>query len=178
MDICEYENYKVKIQIHRKFVGYKPDMPKNYNNLDQIDYNILTQLEMNGRIAYSELAVKIGMSGPSVTERVRRMEGLGIIRKFTVDIDLTALGYELEAVVRIKPRPGNLHIVEKMINEEMRFTSCDTVTGEDCFVCKLAFKSIGELDPILEPFHDKAETNTAIVKSSPVRNRVPDDYIN
>jgi len=153
-------------------------MPKNNNDLDLKDFNILTELEVNGRIAYSELAVKTGMSGPSVTERVRRMESLGIIRKFTVDIDLAALGYELEAVVRIKPRPGNLHVVEKMIKEEMRFTSCDTVTGEDCFVCKLSFKTIKELDPILEPFHEKAETNTAIVKSSPVRNRVPDDYIN
>jgi Lrp/AsnC family leucine-responsive transcriptional regulator len=148
-------------------------MPKDNKSVDSIDLKILRELDRSGRISYSELAAKIGMSSPSVTERIKRMENAGVIRSFTVEIDLGMLGYALEAIVRVKPRPGNLHIIKKMIIEETRFTTCDAVTGDDCFVCRLVFGAMEELDSILEPFHEKAETNTAIIKSSPVRHRLP-----
>ena len=148
-------------------------MPKISKSIDEIDFKILCELETNGRISYSELGTKIGMSGPSITERIKRMENLGAIRNFSVDINLACLGYELEAIVRIKPRPGNLHIVEKMIVDESRFVSCDAVTGDDCFVCRLVFAKMKDLNTILEPFHERSETNTSIIKSSPVRNRLP-----
>ncbi|WP_420407760.1 Lrp/AsnC family transcriptional regulator [Hoeflea sp.] len=113
------------------------------------------------------------MSGPSTSDRMRRLEANGIISRFTVDLDLEALGFPLQAIVRIKPRPGNLHVVDDMIMNEPRFIDCDKVTGEDCFVVRLALRSISELDPLLGPFHDRAETNTSIIKSSPLRARVP-----
>lgn len=141
--------------------------------LDNTDRHILMNLLAEGRLSISELAKMVGMSAPSVKDRVRRLEDRGIIRKFTVDIDMEALGYNLEAIVRIKPRPGSLHLVEKMIMDEARFTSCDKVTGDDCFITRLALKSIQELDRLLDPFHEKAETNTSIIKSSPIRNRAP-----
>jgi len=149
------------------------EMAKILKEIDKTDRKILSELERNGRLSISTLAARVGMSGPSVTDRIRRMENTGIIRNFTVDIDVAELGYELAAIVRIKPRPCSLHIVEKMICDEPRFTSCDAVTGDDCFVCRLAFRAMKDLDGILQPFHDRAETNTAIVKSSPVRNRLP-----
>jgi Lrp/AsnC family leucine-responsive transcriptional regulator len=143
------------------------------NSIDDTDRQILLQLQAEGRMSMSDLAKRIGMSAPSVKDRVRRLEDRGIIRRFTVDMDMAALGFNLEAIVRIKPRPGSLHIVEKMILEEKRFTACDKVTGDDCFITRLALKSIQELDPLLDPFHEKAETNTAIIKSSPIINRTP-----
>ncbi|MDF2366883.1 Lrp/AsnC family transcriptional regulator [Sneathiella sp.] len=141
--------------------------------LDGTDRHILMNLLAEGRLSISELAKMVGMSAPSVKDRVRRLEDRGIIRKFTVDINMEALGYNLEAIVRIKPRPGSLHLVEKMIMDEARFTSCDKVTGDDCFITRLALKSIQELDRLLDPFHEKAETNTSIIKSSPIRSRAP-----
>ncbi|MEH6525161.1 MAG: Lrp/AsnC family transcriptional regulator [Sneathiella sp.] len=143
------------------------------NSLDAMDLTILQSLQTDGRMRMSELAQIVGMSAPSVKDRIRRMEDRGFIRKFTIDLDMRALGYQLEAIVRIKPRPSNLHLVEKMIVEEQRFTSCDKVTGDDCFIARLALKTIQELDDLLDPFHEKAETNTSIIKSSPIKNRTP-----
>jgi Lrp/AsnC family leucine-responsive transcriptional regulator len=56
---------------------------------------------------------------------------------------------------------------------EPEITECDKVTGEDCFICRLQLRSMAQLDEILDSFGDKAETNTSIVKSSPVRRRLP-----
>ena len=142
--------------------------------IDKIDIQILQELEVNARASIAEIGKSVGLSGPATGERVRRLQDAGIIRSFTVLIDQTALGYTLEAIVRIKPRPGFLHIVEKMIVDEPRFTNCDKVTGEDCFIARLALMSVSELDDLLLPMHERAETHTSIVKSSLLRNRPPD----
>lgn len=142
-------------------------------NIDEKDRLIIKLLSDNARIPVSDLARQVGLSGPSTSERIRRLESNGIISRFTVELDLGALGYPLQAIVRIKPRPGNMHIVEEMIFNEPGFLDCDKVTGDDCFVTRLALRSIADLDPILLPFHEKAETNTAIIKSSPLRARIP-----
>ena len=139
--------------------------------LDEIDREILNILSNDGRISLSELAQRVSMSAPSVTDRVRRLEDKGILLRFTIDLDLSMLGYALEAIVRIKPRPGKLKQVEQMIESQARFISCDRVTGDDCYIAKLVLKAIDELDSLLEPFHDYAETNTSIVKSSLVKRR-------
>jgi Lrp/AsnC family leucine-responsive transcriptional regulator len=139
--------------------------------LDGVDQRILNIFTTDGRISLSELAQKVSMSAPSVTERVRRLESKGILLGFTVDVDLSKLGYNLEAIVRIKPRPGKLKQVEAMIEDQPRFVSCDRVTGDDCYIAKLVLRTIDELDSLLEPFHDSAETNTSIVKSSLVKRR-------
>ncbi|MEQ8308604.1 MAG: Lrp/AsnC family transcriptional regulator [Hoeflea sp.] len=141
--------------------------------MDEKDRLIIAHLREDARMPVSELAKRVGLSGPSTSERMRRLESNGVIDRYTVDLDFEALGFVLQAIVRIKPRPGNLHIVEDMIMNEARFIDCDKVTGEDCFVTRLALRSIAELDPLLLPFHDRAETNTAIIKSSPLRGRLP-----
>lgn len=145
----------------------------NAYSLDGIDLQILNILETDGRISASELAKTINMSAPSVTERLRRLETRGIINNFTVDVNLSILGYSLEAIVRVKPRSGKLKLVEKMIECQPRFVSCDRVTGDDCYIARLALRSVDELDDLLEPFHDCAETNTSIVKSSLIKKREP-----
>lgn len=142
-------------------------------NIDETDRLIVRLLCENARMPVSELARKVGLSGPSTSERIRRLENNGIVSRFTVELDLAALGYPLQVIVRIKPRPGNMHIVEDMIHNEPGFLDCDKVTGDDCFVTRLALRSISDLDPILLPFHERAETNTAIIKSSPFRARIP-----
>ena len=141
--------------------------------IDPIDAKLIEQLGGNSRIAMSDLARAVGLSAPSATERVRKLEAAGVIRSFTIDLDPKSLGYTLEAVVRIKPRPGQLHLVEHLIQSEPRFVACDKVTGDDCFIARLWLTSIGELDVLLDGLHARAETNTSIVKSSPVARRMP-----
>jgi len=141
--------------------------------MDKIDQKILKILMRDARISQKELAAKVGLSAPGAAERVRRLEERGIIRGFTIDVDPEALGYPLQAIVRIRPLPGKLHIVQQLISEIPEFGECDKVTGDDCFVARLYVRSMGELDGLLDQIVDKAETNTAIVKSKPVERRMP-----
>ncbi len=141
--------------------------------LDPLDQRIVQVLLENGRISMKDLAGEVGLSAPSATERVRRLEERGVIRAFTVDIDPAVLGYPLQAIVRVRPLPGKLHIVQALIAEIPEFGECDKVTGDDCFIARLYVRSIEDLDQVLDRIADKAETSTAIVKSQPIRRRPP-----
>ena len=145
----------------------------NSDGIDQTDQKLLDALAVNARLSLKELAQVAGMSSPSATERLRRLEERGIIRAFTIDIDPAALGYPLQAIVRVRPLPGQLHIVEKLIQEIPEFIECDKVTGDDCFIARLVVRSMGELDGILDKIAERAETNTSMIKSSPVKRRLP-----
>lgn len=142
-------------------------------DLDGIDRRLLEMLAANARVTTALLARQVGMSAPSVADRVRRLEEAGILRGYTVDIDPVALGYPLTAIVRIRPLPGQLQKVEKLIASIGEFVECDKVTGDDCFIARLLLKSITQLDVVLDRINEYAQTNTAIVKSSPVRRRLP-----
>ncbi|RWP85262.1 MAG: Lrp/AsnC family transcriptional regulator, partial [Mesorhizobium sp.] len=89
--------------------------------LDDLDRNLLEILVKDARTSLKELAAQVGLSSPSVSERLRRLEERGVIRAFTVEIDPLALGYTLQAIVRIRPLPGKLHIVQKLIEEISEF---------------------------------------------------------
>lgn len=141
--------------------------------LDDHDVRIIALLQVDGRASISELARQIGLSPPSVAERLRKLEADGVIKGFAIDLDPRALGFSLQAIVRVRPLPGQMHIVQRMIDDMPEIIECDKVTGEDCFICRLCLRTIDELDGLLDRLAEKAETNTAIVKSTPVPRRLP-----
>ncbi|MDL2399006.1 Lrp/AsnC family transcriptional regulator [Rhizobium mayense] len=147
--------------------------PNATMELDTIDQRMLEALARNARISLKELAEVAGLSSPSAAERLRRLEERGVIAAFTVDIAPEAIGYSLQAIVRVRPLPGQLHVVERIIQETPEFIECDKVTGDDCFIGRLVVRSMGELDGILDKIAERAETNTSMIKATPVKRRLP-----
>ncbi|HWU18272.1 MAG TPA: Lrp/AsnC family transcriptional regulator [Devosia sp.] len=141
--------------------------------IDETDRKIIATLATDARLSIKELAQRVELSSPSVSERLKRLEERGVIQGFTLDLDTRMLDYPLQAIVRIKPLPGKLHIVQQLIEEIPQITECDKVTGDDCFIARLLLRSIEQLDGILDRIADKAETSTAIVKAQPVKRRLP-----
>lgn len=143
------------------------------SSTDTVDARILAALDADSRLSMSELARLVGMSAPAVSERVRRLEASGVIRAFTLDVDARALGYQIRAMVRIRPLPGKLHLVEKLIQDTPQFIECDKITGDDPFLARLVVRSIEEMDDVLEALSDHAVTSTAVIKGTSVARRLP-----
>ncbi|MGF6149395.1 Lrp/AsnC family leucine-responsive transcriptional regulator [Pseudomonas fluorescens] len=140
---------------------------------DDIDQLLITALMEDSRRSLKALAQISGLSSPSVAERLRRLEERGVLKGYTVDIDPKCFGYQLQAIVRIRPLPGQLQNVERQIQAIPEFTECDKVTGDDCFIARLHVRSMEQLDTLLDRLNSYAETNTAIVKKTPVKRRLP-----
>ncbi len=141
--------------------------------MDEADQRIIGILVDNARVSLKELSQRIGLSSPSTAERLRRIEARGILKSFTIDLDPKALGYSLQVIVRINPLPGALHLVEQAIRDTPEFVECDKVTGEDCFIGRLWVRSVEHLDHVLDRISERARTNTAIIKATPVKRRLP-----
>lgn len=141
--------------------------------LDDTDRRLLSLLAENGRLSLKELAAATALSSPSVAERLRKLEERGVIDGFTIDVNARTLGYTLQAIVRVRPMPGQLHIVERLIQEMPQCVECDKVTGDDCFIARLHLRSMEELDTLLDGIAERAQTNTSLVKATPVRRRLP-----
>lgn len=142
-------------------------------SLDDTDRRILALLQQDARMPVKALAEQVGLSSPGASERLRRLEDRGVIRGFTVDVEPRTLGFSMQAIVRIRPLPGKLQAVQKLIEAIPEFAECDKVTGDDCFIGRLYLRSIEHLDHILEQITEMAETSSAIVKSQPVKRRLP-----
>jgi len=139
--------------------------------MDQTDLELLRLLAVDARMSLKSLADEVGMSSPAVAERLQKLKENDVIRAFTLDLNPETMGYPMVAIVRIRPLPGKLLAVERLLQEIPEVAECDRVTGDDCFVARVYLRSIQHLDEVLNRIIDKAQTSTSIVKSQVVKRR-------
>ena len=141
--------------------------------LDAVDRQIIGELAQDGRISFAELGRRVSLSSPAVTERVRRLEQIGVITGYRAEIDPRALGYSITAIVRVKPAVRQLSKIAALAADIPQIEECLRITGEDCFYMKLHLGSIEELPGVLDRFLLYGETTTSIVNATPVPRRDP-----
>ena len=141
--------------------------------LDSVNLRILSELRDAPRLPMAELARRIGMSAPAVTERVQRLERARVIAGYQLDINPAAVGLPVTAFARIRPMPGSLPKIAELAAELPEVTECYRITGEDCFLIKLHAPAIDQLEATLDRFLTYGNTTTSIVVSTPVPRRPP-----
>lgn len=118
--------------------------------LDAVDARLLQMLVANARVSTADLARAVGLTAPTVAERVRRLEEAGVIMGYRAEISPVALGLPITAWLRIRPVPGELARVAKIIRGIPEITECDRVTGEDCFLARVHVPSVADLERIID----------------------------
>jgi Lrp/AsnC family leucine-responsive transcriptional regulator len=141
--------------------------------LDATDARILDALVNDARVSIADLARSVGLSPPSVSERIKRLEEVGVIEGYTLTINPKALGLPIAAWLRIRPIPGQLRMVAEILRGLPEIVECDRITGEDCFVARAHVQSVEELEKLIDQVIPYAMTNTSIIQSSPVKRRLP-----
>ncbi len=139
--------------------------------LDEINVQLLGQLLKEPRLTMAELARRLKMSAPAVTDRVQRLEDAGVIAGYRLAIDPRALGFPVTAFVRIRPEPRQLQKVAELAVETPEVVECHRITGDDCFLLKVHVAAVDQLETILDRFLPYGQTTTSIVQSSPLPTR-------
>jgi DNA-binding Lrp family transcriptional regulator len=81
--------------------------------LDETDLKILQLLVADARRPYNEIAEAVGLSPPTVSDRIDRMRKLGVIQQFTVDLDRSLLSEGVAVLVDLHVEPGRVAEVRK-----------------------------------------------------------------
>ncbi|MFR9725519.1 Lrp/AsnC family transcriptional regulator [Streptomyces sp. MS19] len=141
--------------------------------LDPTDWSILAELQRDGRLPLTELGKRVRLSASAATERVRRLEALGVITGYRAELDLTRVGYPVLAVVRLK-YPGSRHQpLHALLGERAEILECLRTTGDDCYVLKVAATSMQHLEKVVDELAGFGSTTTNIVYSQTLPYRGP-----
>ena len=141
--------------------------------LDTTDRAIIAALTENGRMTVRDLAAQIGLSSPSVTDRIHKLEDAGAIQGYTIAVEPKVFGLAITVHVRLRAMPGQVNKLSQLLIDTPEIIEADRVTGEDCFLAKALVKDLKQLEGLVDRFVPFASTDTSIVQSSPVVRRLP-----
>lgn len=103
--------------------------------LDDTDREIIRLLVEDARRPYNEIAETVGLSPPTVSDRVERLREIGIIRRFTADLDQGILIDGLSLLVTVNAKPGHVDAIKDSLGS---FDGVEHVfvTADAHIVCK------------------------------------------
>jgi len=134
--------------------------------LDAKDVAILVALQEDGRQSLSALGRRIGLSQPAMSERVKRLEDLGIITGYTAKVSLPALGLTMMAMIRLRTSHAQIRSCLKRFGELPNIVEVHRVTGDDCFVLKAIVPAPEDLAGIVDGIGEFGAVTTSLVLKS------------
>jgi Lrp/AsnC family transcriptional regulator, leucine-responsive regulatory protein len=115
--------------------------------LDSLDYKILRRLVQRGRSTWSELASLLHLSAPSIADRVKRLEDMGIIRSYTARLDYQELGIPLTAFVAVSlSHPKYSAGFLKGVTHLSEIEECHHIAGDDDYLLKVRCRTTQDLN--------------------------------
>ncbi|NLA28817.1 MAG: Lrp/AsnC family transcriptional regulator [Propionibacterium sp.] len=142
--------------------------------MEHTDEQILALLSRDGRMSFTELGRKVGLSTSATQQRVRRLEQRGIITGYRAVIDAAKVGRPLTAFIEIQPLSiSTADDAPEYFERLPQITSCYSVAGNASYLCLAQVGSAEELDELLNRIRRElsVRTVTTIVLRTAFRHR-------
>ncbi|MEW5840200.1 MAG: Lrp/AsnC family transcriptional regulator [Thermoproteota archaeon] len=88
---------------------------KGKADLDELDYKLIEILQKDSSLPSIKVAGELGVTEGTVRNRVTKMRRLGVLRRFTVSVDPSALGQASVAFVLLNASQGRLNEVARRL---------------------------------------------------------------
>jgi Lrp/AsnC family leucine-responsive transcriptional regulator len=139
--------------------------------MDSTDLKILELLQRDGRASHADIAKQVGLSAPAVGERVRRLEGAGIVRRYAALLNPTRAGRTVGAFIAISlDKPIHAKAFLQRIRELEDVLECHHMTGEHSYLLKVRCRSLAALESLitndLRPLEGVVRTHANVILSS------------
>ena len=118
--------------------------------LDEVDRRLVAALRDNARASYAELGRLVGLSGPSVQERVRRLEERGVVVGYRALVRPSALGLAVTSLIGLllSDTADQSAVVDRLA-EVREIEDCWYIAGDESFVVKVRVPSVDALEDLL-----------------------------
>ena len=146
--------------------------------IDEIDAKILTLLQEHGRMKRNKIAEEVGLSVPSVSERMRKLEDRGVIKGYYAVVDAKRLHVDITAFIRVNVDSSSDydHFV-KNAKEMPEVLEVHSITGEGSHILKIRTQNTTSLENLLADIQSWPSvhgTSTSIVLSTYKETRAID----
>lgn len=113
---------------------------ENFKSLDQFDRNILYEIQRDGRMAFVDLADKVGLSKSPCLKRLRRLEREGYIKGYRAELDADKITQGYLVYVQVKLRStsrDSLQRFNQSVQNVKQIMSCDMMSGGYDYLLKI-----------------------------------------
>jgi len=144
--------------------------------VEEIDRAIVKALTLDGRLSYTDLAERVGLSVSAAHQRVRRLEQRGVLKGYSARVDYTALELPLTAFVAIRPLdPSQADDAPDRVANLPEIEACYSVAGEDHYLLLVRVRGPQDLERLLQDIRSAANvsTRTTVVLSTAYEGRPP-----
>ena len=118
--------------------------------LDEIDHQILRTLQKRGRTKRNEIAEGVGLSIPSVSERLNKLEERNIIEGYFAKLNRKSFGYDIMAFILVMMDSSKHYkILISKVEKMPEILECHAVLGEGSHLLKAVVKNTEALEKVL-----------------------------
>ncbi len=118
--------------------------------LDEKDRKIIEILLENGRATFTEMAKRIGITEAAIRKRVKRLEEIGVLKKYTAIVDNKLLGYSILGLVGVDAESDKLLKIANTIAENDWAKKVWITTGDHMIMIEIWAKDNREFMQIIE----------------------------
>ena len=133
--------------------------------MDNLNKRIIEVLRSNARSSYAEIGREVGLSAPSVAERIQKMEERGFITGYSPKLNLTQFDYHIQASIALKINAHGFKVLVSNLKDFPEIYDCIKVTGEYCVFLRAAVKNNVQLEDLIERLTVYGHPNTSIIIS-------------
>lgn len=142
--------------------------------LDALDWQILRELQADARLSYNQLARRVGLSSPTVAERVRRLEEAGVIVGYRAEVDPSRVGLPVMALIHLRCRSGCCLLQTRNETDFPEIIEVLKVSGSHCAVLKAVATSHAHVETLIKRLKKHGEVQTSVVWSKGLERRAID----
>lgn len=139
--------------------------------IDSLNRKILKCLQQNARLSNAEIGRQVGISSPAVSERIKKMEDLGIIEQYKTIVSPFEVGYQLKAIITLRAFMGKLKPFLAKVKTFDEVINCYRITGDENIVMIVVLKDQKHLESFIDQLIIYGETKTQIVLSHVVKQK-------
>lgn len=138
--------------------------------IDAVNWKILECLQENARQTNTEIGRKVGISSPAVSERIRKMEDVGIIENYYAKISYSETGHQLKAIITLRAFMGKLKPFIHKVTSFNEVINCYRITGNENIIMEVVLNNQKHLEQFIDQLITYGETSTHIILSNVIEN--------
>lgn len=136
--------------------------------MDETDTKILHQILSDGRSSYRKIAEQIGVSPPTVLNRIQKLEKNRVIKSYSAVLDHEKLGYDLTAIIEVTAVKGKITEVEKHMSKFANVCAVYDITGLTDMIIIAKFRNRRELSDFVKkdlalPYVERTNSHMVLV---------------